>query len=67
MKIYLLQHSDASFSISTEDEFVDDIVIASLEESVVDKFIKESGIVLGESHLYDNNYQYYTKKCIELV
>ena len=67
MKVFIQQHTDASSSISTEDEFVDDIVIASLEESIVDKFIEESSIVLGESYLYDNNYQYYTKKYIELV
>lgn len=67
MKIYLLQHTDASSSISTDDEFIDDIEIASLDESVIDEYILDKNIELGRTHMYSHNYQYYTKKCIELV
>jgi hypothetical protein len=59
MVLYNLLNSDASFSISGE-EHIDGIVYSTLDKNKMDDYIKDNNITLGRSHLYDNNYQYFT-------
>lgn len=64
--VHLLQYTDASFSISTDEEFIDEIVFASTDLGKVYDYIQDNDITLGKEHLYDSNYQYYTVVTVEL-
>lgn len=64
--VYILQSSDASYSLSLDEDYVDSIEMASYDESVIDDFIKDNEITLGKVHLYDANYAINTKKAIEI-
>jgi len=66
MQIYALQYTDMSYSISTDDEFIDTIEQAFMTEEALDKYIEENGILLGKRHLYDNNYECHTKVVIDV-
>ena len=59
MTAYILLWSDASFSISG-DEHINDVLYVTTDKKKMSAYITEHKIILGESHLYDSNYEIHT-------
>jgi hypothetical protein len=67
MTIYTLTYTDASSSLSTEDEFVDDILLTTNSIDKLNAYIADRNIDLGKNFLYDLNYEFYTVHETKLV
>jgi len=67
MTIYTLTYTDASSSLSTDEEFIDEIILTTNSIDKLYSFIDENNIELGKSFLYDSNYEFYTVHETELI
>ena len=64
--IWVLQNSAAYFSLSTEDEFIDAVLLFSTENAL-DKYIKDNNIILGKNYLGAKDYMYWTKSKLRIM
>lgn len=64
--MWVLQISDASFSISTKDEYVDDVFLFETEAKL-DQYVKDKEYTLGYFEYGHGGWsEYYTKKELEV-